>query len=194
MSRSPEDRAILTIPLLLALALAPAAAPPAPEVPFVWHDSEKPLPPDPSRAAKGPFAAMMIVTPDADAFVAEWLKPENPTVATTGRIARDRPIHAMLVIAGCKAGPDGNCRVGVEFRMMRPDGAPYGEVRRAPALTGPPAPERNLQLSQASLGFILDPPDPLGRYTIVATLTDEVAGRSLTVRQVVEAVEAAAKR
>jgi hypothetical protein len=182
------------IPLFLALALTPAAAQPAPKAPFVWHDSDKPLPPDPSRAAKGSFAAMMIVTPDADAFVAEWLKPDPPHVATTGRIARDRPIHAMLILAGCRAGADGNCRVAVEFSMKRPDGGPYGEAHRTVAFSGPPAPEGNLQLSEASLGFILDPPDPLGRYTILATVTDEIAGVAIKVEQVVEAVPAKKKR
>lgn len=182
---------MLTLPLLLALALTPAAAQPAPRAPFVWQDADRrPLPPDPSRAAKGSFAAMMLVTPDAEAFVAEWLKPESPTVDTTRQIARDRPIHAMLIVAGCSAGPDGKCRVGAEFSMKRPDGKPYGPVHRAVALSAPPAPEGNLQLAQASLGFILDPPDPLGRYTIAATVTDEIAGVALKVEQVVEAVAA----
>jgi hypothetical protein len=189
MRERNQDSRILIIPILLALALIPAAPQPAPKAPFVWQDADKPLPPSPSRSAKGSFAAMMLVTPDADAFIAEWLKPENPSVSTTERIARDRPVFAMLIVAGCRAGTDGNCRVGAEFRMKRPDGAPYGPVHRAVALNGPPAPEGNLQLSQASLGFKLDPPDPLGRYTITATVTDEIAGEALIVEQIVEAVQ-----
>jgi hypothetical protein len=185
---------MLNFPILLALALTPTVAQPAPEAPFVWWGADRALPPDPSRAAKGGFAAMMLVTPDAEAFFAEWQKPEPPSIATTERITRDRPIFAILLVAGCRAGPDGNCRVSAEFRMKRPDGAPYGEVHRGIALDGPPAPGRNLQLARGTLGFKLDPPDPLGRYTITATVTDEIAGKSLTVEEQVQAVEASKKR
>ncbi|MET1111940.1 MAG: hypothetical protein ABWX67_10490 [Allosphingosinicella sp.] len=185
---------MLNFPILLALALTPTAAQPAPKAPFVWQDGDRPLPPHPSRAARDGFAAMMLVTPDADAFIAEWQKPETPNVATTERIARDKPVFAMLLVAGCRPAADGNCRVAAEFRMKRPDGAPYGEARRGLALDGPPAPGGNLQLAMATLGFSLDPPDPPGRYTIVATLTDEIAGVTLTVEQSVEADKAPRKR
>ena len=183
---------MLTLAILLLLALPPAASPaPAPEAPFAWESNGRPLPPHPSRAAKGRFAVMMIVTPDIEAFWAEWQKPEDPHLTSTERIARDSPVFAMLVFSGCRAGADGNCRVSAEFRMTGPDGAPYGEPHRGLAWSGPPAPGRNLQLSEASLGFRLDPPDPLGRYTISATLTDEIAGETLQVEQGVEAQAAA---
>ena len=185
---------MLHLPLFLALALTPAAAPPAPEAPFAWYDKDSPAPPDTSRAARGPFAAMMLVTPDAEAVIAEWQKPEPPHVESTKRITRDDPIFAMLIIAGCRAGADGDCRVSAEFRIRRPDGAPYGEVHRGLALDGPPAPGRNLQLAIGSLGFRLDPPDPLGRYTIAATITDEIAGETLIVEQAVDAEEAPNRR
>lgn len=184
---------MLNLPALLCFALTPSTpADIAPRPPFVWESDGRPLPPDPSRAARGDFAVMMLVTPDAEAFFAEWQKPGPPNVATTGRIVRDRPVFAMLVFSGCRAGADGNCRVSAEFRMKRPDGTPYGQVHRGVAWNGPPPPGRNLQLSMSSLGFKLDPPDPLGRYTITATLTDEIAGEALTVEQQIEAQAASA--
>jgi hypothetical protein len=181
---------MLNLPVLFAMLLAPTApADPPLRPPFVWESDGGPLPPDPSRAAKGDLGVMMLVTPDAAAFFAEWQKPEPPHVMTTERIARDRPVFAMLLFSGCRAGADGNCRLSVEFRMKRPDGAPYGQVHRSIAWRGPPAPGRNLQLAEASLGFKLDPPDPLGRYTIAATVTDEIAGQTLQVEQQVEALD-----
>jgi hypothetical protein len=185
---------MMNLPVLLALALTPTApAEPPPKAPFVWESDDGPLPPDPSRAAKGDLGVMMMVTPDADAFFAEWQKPQAPHLATTARIARDRPVFAMVIFSGCRAGGDGNCRLSVEFRMKRPDGAPYGQVHRSIAWRGPPPPGRNLQLAEASLGFKLDPPDPLGRYAIAAIVTDEIAGETLTVEQEVEALDALPK-
>ena len=43
--------------------------------------------------------------------------------------------------------------------------------------------------SEAALGFKLDPLDKLGRYQIVATLTDQVAGKKLILRETLTAVE-----
>lgn len=148
----------------------------------------------PGRAARsvagneGHLRRAMFVTPDAEAFWKEWEKPETPHVVTTGRIARDKPVFAMLLFTGCRAGPDGNCRLTAKFRMKDPQGADYGEPSGGLAYSGPPAPGSNLKLSDATLGFRLDPPDPLGTYTIIATLTDEIAGIPLTVEQKVEAV------
>jgi hypothetical protein len=158
---------------------------------LVWQNEGRNAAPDPSRAARGPFAVMMLVTPDAKAFWAEWEKPETPHLVSTGRIARDKPIFAMLLFTGCRAGADGKCRVKAEFRMKGPDGAPYGQPQAGSAWTGPPAPGHNLLLSEASLGFKLDPPDPLGPYTLIGALTDEIAGETLVVEQKVEAVETA---
>jgi hypothetical protein len=56
--------------------------------------------------------------------------------------------------------------------------------------SGPPAPAYNLQLAESSLGFILEPHDPLGTYTLKATVTDNVAGTTLSVQQAVTAVAA----
>ena len=57
-----------------------------------------------------------------------------------------------------------------------------------PAWTGLPPPGYNLQASLASFGFELEPTDKLGAYRMIARLTDEVAGKTLTVSETVTAV------
>jgi len=142
---------------------------------------------DPSEASNGDFGAKLLTTDDPDGFWREWNQPENPTVSTTSRVTQARPVYAIIVFHDCRAGADGKCKVTAHFDITDPDGKPYDEPRSATAWSEAPAPNHNLQASLASIGFRLEPQDKLGRYEIKATLTDEVAGRRLTLRQSVSA-------
>ena len=144
-------------------------------------------PADPSEAQNGDFGGKLLLTNDPEGFWREWEKPEPPTVTTTLRVTQARPVHAMVVFHDCKAGSNGKCDVVVRFEIRRPDGALYDESKTAPAWNSAPAPGHNLLASMGSLGFRLEPEDPLGRYQIFATVTDQVANRSITLIQNVTA-------
>ena len=144
-------------------------------------------PADPSETHNGEFGGKLLLTDDPEGFWREWEQPDPPTVTTTSRITQARPVHAMVVFHDCVAGSTGKCDVVVHFEIRRPDGALYDESKTAPAWSEAPAPGHNLLASLGSLGFRLEPQDPLGRYKIIATLTDQVAKRSITLIQDVTA-------
>jgi hypothetical protein len=158
--------------------------------PFGIHDQNGRPIADSTHQAKNGFAAILFVTRDMDKLVAEWAKPATPHIDMTSEIVRGEVVYGALVLAGCRAAADGNCNVSVTFSMAAPNGAPYGKVHTAEAWRRPPAAGSNFLLSVASLGFSLDPPDPLGRYLLRATVKDEVAGTELHLEQAVEAVAA----
>ena len=140
----------------------------------------------PSQAVE--FGGKMLVVDNPEAFWKAWEGPTPPHINTVSTIALSRPVQAMLVFHGCRAGPDGNCRVKVTFSMTGPTGKPYGETLTGYAWRGPPAPGFNLQASEASMGFELEPEDPLGQYLMQATLTDEIGGKTINLSEKVDAV------
>jgi hypothetical protein len=172
--------------LLAAASLPPAPAPAAPGDGF-FDETGRPLPDDPGHRTKNGFAAMLLVVPSLDRLIAEWAKPETPHIETTSEIVRGEMVFGALFFAGCRAGADGNCKVSVTYTMTGPAGAPYGAPHHGLAWDHPPAPGKNFLMAQGSLGFGLDPPDPLGRYVLHARITDEVAGTELELEQPVDA-------
>jgi len=142
---------------------------------------------DPSEGRNGDFGGKLLVTTDLNRFWTEWNKPDNPTIETTSRVTQSQPVYSIVLFHDCKAGPDGNCKVLVRFTMTAPDGKPYDEPHENVAWTAAPPPNHNIQASRASMGFILEAQDKLGRYEIEAKVTDEISGRSITLRQYVTA-------
>jgi hypothetical protein len=178
--------------LILALLLCVPAAAQEPRT-FAWKVNDANAPPNPAQASKGGFGVMMLVTSDYVGFWEAWEGDTPPKVTATEEVARDRPVHGILLFSGCRPGQDGNCNVTAELSITGPDGSPYSETMSGKVWGGAPAPGYNLQASESSIGFTLDPEDPLGVYTLKAMVRDNVAGTKLAVQQSVTAVDAAAE-
>jgi hypothetical protein len=144
----------------------------------------------PSRALANGFGAMMLITPDAAQFRKAWFGPPPPKLNATTRAYRGKPVHAMIVFSGCRAGPDGNCRVTARFNVTAPNGRPYGKPIPAILWRKAPAPAQKMQLGEGNLAIRIEPGEPLGVYRLGAVVTDEIAGTSLTIEQSVTAFEA----
>jgi len=144
---------------------------------------------DQSEARDGDFGAKLLITNDPEDFWRQWMRPETPNLRTTDRITRGQVVETVIVFHDCVPAADGNCNVTVHFDMIRPDGKPYQKPLDGQAWVHPPAPNHNLMPSEGALGFKLDPPDLLGDYQIIATLTDRVSGKTLKLRETVRAVE-----
>ena len=174
--------------LFFALSLG---APPAAQQDrsFGWKMNDKEAPANPAQASKDGFGVLMLVTDDSEGFIKAWQGPTPPQVSTTEQVTRGKPVEAMLIFSGCQPAENGNCNVGVELSVTGPDGAPYGEALQGPIWQGPPPPQYNLQLGQSGLGFILEPEDNLGVYTLRANVTDHVAGTTVAVQQAITAAE-----
>jgi hypothetical protein len=176
--------------LLLALASLGFAAVCHAQEPrgFGWKLNDKSAPPNPAQASRNGFGVLMLVTPDYEGFWKAWEGSTPPQVTTTEEVTRDQPVHAVLLFSGCRAAASGNCNVTAELAVTGPKGKPYGETMKGRVWSGPPAPAYALQASEGSLGFILEPEDPLGTYILKAKVTDHVAGTTLPVQHAVTAV------
>jgi hypothetical protein len=156
--------------LLAALALVLTAA--SAEAQSTFYQDGRPAPDDGGSARRDGFGAVLLITPDREAFEQAWAGPTPPNLVTTDRAQRGQPVFAMLLFTGCLAGSDGNCDVTAEFAILKPDGSTYDSPVQAPVWGAQPAPGDNLQLSRASLGLRIEPGDPMGTYTIQVTVTD----------------------
>ena len=156
----------------LALALALAAAPAAAQAP-ASHDES--------------FGAIVLMTEDPASFRRAWAGPQPPRLNATTRAARGRPVFAMVIFSGCRAGSDGKCNVAGRFSVIRPDGSPYQAPAPARLWSGRPAGAGRMLLAEGSVGLKLEPGDPLGIYKVRALVTDHVAGTTVTVEQAVTA-------
>lgn len=176
--------------VLLVLALLIVGAPVAAQEhgSSGWKLNGKDATPDTSQAMQGGFGALMLVTPDYEAFLKAWAGSSPPSLPTTDQVTREKPVHVMLLFSGCRAGRDGNCNVTAQFGITAPNGSPYGEVMAGRVWNGPPAPAYNLQLAESGIGFALEREDPLGTYIFKAAVTDNVAGTTLTLEKTVSAL------
>jgi hypothetical protein len=155
---------------------------------FEWKLNDASAPPNSAQATRDGFGVLMLVTSDYEGFWKAWEGSTPPQITTTEEVTREQPVHAVLLFSGCRAAADGNCNVTMELAVTGPNGKPYGETFKGKVWSGPPAAQYNLQASESSLGFILEPKDQLGAYALKATVTDHVAGITLPVQHIVTAV------
>lgn len=168
-------RAVTAIFFLTALLGVPARA--------QWRSGDRQVPDEPWRRAKTDFGAMILLTNDVDAFYAEWLKPETPTIQVTDVAHREKAITAVVLFTGCRA-VDAKCDIRVDFTVLKPDGSEYGAQKDVPAWKAEPtAPRGVVQVSEASLGIRIKRNDPNGKYLVKATVRDIKAGKSIGVEQ-----------
>lgn len=148
-----------------------------------WRSDDRQVPDEPWRRSKADFGAMVLLTNDVDAFYAEWLKPETPTIRITDVAYREKPITAVVLFTGCRA-VDGRCDIRVDFTVLKPDGSEYGAQKDIPAWKDKPAAPRGVvQVSEASLGIRIERNDPAGKYLVKATVRDIKAGTNIDVEQ-----------
>ena len=151
----------------------PAPAKPKPKTPLIT------IPPL-SHDEKGGFSVLQVAVPDAAKFIAEWKLGGGGKSATTKTVA-NQPLFTFLIFRGCKANGDGKCDIVADFVITRPDGTINDEnkgvvVWNKAAPTDPKKP----YLGDGALGYGVDDEGPFGDYRVVATVTDRVAGVTLT--------------
>jgi hypothetical protein len=172
--------------LLAALALLSVA--PALAAQSAWLENGKSAPKDPSRASDGTFGAMLVLTDDWDDFTKHWDHPSAGfAVPEVSSIEKGHPLMSAIIFTGCRADQTGNCSVTGDFQVIDPNGKSYADQRGVSIWNLPPPPDRHLQLSAGALGLSLDPPDPLGTYTVVAHVTDRVSNKTLELRTTFQA-------
>ena len=153
----------------------PPAAKPKPKTPLI---AISPL----SHDEKDGFSVLQVAVPDSAKFIAGWKLGAGGGSATTRTVA-NQPLFTFLIFRGCKANAEGNCDVVADYVIHRPDGTTNEEnknfvVWNKAAPTDPKKP----YLSDGALGYGVDEEGPFGDYRVIATVTDRVAGITLSRR------------
>src|SRR2546423_6946144 len=148
-----------------------------------WWSGDRQVPDEPWRRGKGDFGAILLLTNDAEAFYAEWRKPETPTIKITDVARRGKPITAVILFTGCRA-VENKCDIRVDFTVLKPDGSEYGSQKDVPAWKDKPAARKGIvQVSEGSLGIRIEPNDPNGTYLVRAKVRDVYGGTDIELGQ-----------
>jgi hypothetical protein len=79
----------------------------------------------------------------------------------------------LLVFYGCKANEKGNYVAEVDYRIVKPDGSVYTEIKDTELWKNKPAmPEGQLGLAVDRVGLIAELGDPVGVYTVELVISD----------------------
>jgi hypothetical protein len=140
-------------------------------------------PPALNIAEKDGFGVMQVAASDAAAFIAAWKIGDGAKNETTRTVA-DKPLFTLLIFRGCKADADGKCDIVADFAINRPDGT-VNEDNKGVVVWNKAAPTdpKKPMIGDGALGYGVDSEGPFGDYRVVATVTDKVAGTSVTTEQ-----------
>ncbi|MBD7921814.1 hypothetical protein [Xanthomonas bonasiae] len=162
-----------------------------------WHDRQgKPVADSAERAHDKDFAASVHVADEAAfaRFGKEWTETDSrhgPQLRTATRVRRGEPLRVVVLYSGCAPSPnnDGACDARMRLRMLGPDGQVALQEPPRPLTTGgKPAAPGMLELAPLSLQLRFEPEDPLGTYTLHATLNDPSQDAWVRVQTQVELV------
>jgi hypothetical protein len=140
-------------------------------------------PPALNIAEKDGFGVMQVAASDAAVFIAAW-KIGNGAKNETTRTVADKPLFTLLIFRGCKADADGKCDIVADFAINRPDGT-VNEDNKGVVVWNKAAPTdpKKPMIGDGALGYGVDSEGPFGDYRVVATVTDKVAGTTVTTEQ-----------
>lgn len=131
--------------------------------------------------SKDDFKASLILTNDPETFFESWGSGKGAVqLSSTDRTRKGRSVEMIVIFAGCSADADGLCRVTSDFVILKPDGSIYAEVENREVWLGKlPPPAGAIQFGIDTLGLVVEPQDPLGKYELQVTVRDKVAGEAL---------------
>ena len=150
----------------------------------IAQNSTSSSPEKPNIKSSGGFGAQLWLTDDPD-FYKNWNKPTpGYKLRTVNNALRGKPIFPVVIFAGPGTNEKNLCDVIVSIVVKTPDGKIYGELPNGNCWQNlPPPPEGNLQISNASMGIVIEEKDPSGRYTVEATVKDKVKNVELYLKQ-----------
>jgi len=181
---------IVATPVFAQKTAKPAATKPVPAKPKPPAAKAKPKPKTPliaisplSHDEKDGFSVLQVAVPDSAKFIAGWKLGAGGDSATTKTVA-NQPLFTFLIFRGCKADAKGNCDVVADYVIHRPDGTTNEENKNFVVWnkTAPTDPKKPY-LGDGALGYGVDDEGPFGDYRVIATITDRVAGITLTTEQ-----------
>ncbi|MGK0381978.1 MAG: hypothetical protein ACI8QG_001741 [Flavobacteriales bacterium] len=142
-----------------------------------WYENGKIAPERSFQGGVGDFGAMVFMTTDSQKMLDNWEAPtEGYYVLSDEEVEKGKPIEALVVFYGCKDNENGNCVTEVDYRIVKPDGSVYTEIKNTELWKNKPAkPEGQLGLAVDRVGMIAEAEDPVGVYTVELVIRDLVS-------------------
>ncbi|HET9394759.1 MAG TPA: hypothetical protein VFO36_01785 [Nitrospiraceae bacterium] len=155
--------------LVLALVAGPLSA----EV--GWKDKDgKTVPQTESLKSVAGFGGLLIVTPDKD-WEEKWNSPAPPDFSATSTVKKGGELFILTIYTNPELDASGEANVTLDIDVRRPDGSSSTDAKGAVCfqgkLRGPP---HNVYLCGPVVGFIGEPSDPVGEWSVRIKLIDNV--------------------
>lgn len=153
-----------------------------------WMDPQtsKPLPDLEWRKTVEGLGGMLVLTKDYENFMKQWTaggESKVPEFHPAAGAGHGDSVTAMVFFSGC-ADAGQACELVVDFKVLKPDGSTYGSIPRVAAYNGK-IPKRNVvMLSRATMRLKIEPKDPVGAYTVIATMRQPDGKRSMELKQI----------
>ncbi|WP_026286592.1 hypothetical protein [Pseudomonas umsongensis] len=164
------NRRLLTAFIAMSLSWASAQA-------GYWKDSNgNPIPDTESRRTIGEFGGSLLITSDPD-WEKKWNTPAETTPVFTEAqiVSRGERIFALTFFANPKLNANHEANITCDLKATRPNGTESINQRDAVCfqgrLKGDP---NNMYLAAPVIGFIGEPDDPVGVWTLEITLKDNL--------------------
>lgn len=153
-----------------------------------WMDPQtsKPLPDLDWRKTVEGLGGMLVLTKDYEGFMKQWTQggeSKVPEFHPAAGATKGDSVTAMVFFSGC-ADTGQTCELVVDFKVLKPDGSPYGAIPKVAAFNGKITKRNVVMLSRATMRLKIEPKDPVGAYTLIATLRQPNAKRSMELKQV----------
>ena len=159
---------------IACLAAAPAAAQPGGVLDF----------PVGAHADRDGFSVAIVTTANIEAFTSAFVEGGERLRSTiTQRAVRGEELRTLILFDGCRPAADGKCNVTGHFTYLAPDGSTYGTIDSDIWDEAPNPPGVLVGLGPI---LVVDPPDPMGRWTLRAEIRDNVRGVTVTVQTPIE--------
>ena len=169
-------------------AASPAATPPPPAIPAAVLPNLHRIVRDATAntdnvKSQGHFGAQLWLIAD-ERFFQDWRKPESPSLDPVESAVRGQPIFTVLIFHGLARDAKGQANATYDLTVRRPDGSVYSERKELSGYqAAAPADERMLSLGRNYLNINVAPDDPAGKYTVEATVRDEVSKATVALKK-----------
>ncbi|MDO6680581.1 MULTISPECIES: hypothetical protein [unclassified Shewanella] len=157
-----------------------------------WYENGEIAPERSFQGGIGDFGAMVFMTTNSQKMLDNWEVPTDGYYVTNDEeVEKGQPIEALVVFYGCKANEKGNCVAEVDYRIVKPDGSVYTEIKDTELWKNKPAmPEGQLGLAVDRVGLIAELGDPVGVYTVELVIRDLVSNNEFPLYSSFKVIEA----
>lgn len=142
---------------------------------FGWRKADgTPAADTESRKSVHGFAGWLLTTSDAD-WKAKWDTPEHvtPSFNEADKVRKGEKVSTLIFVVNPKVGDDGKVNVRCDLKVTRPNGTISIDHKDVECLAGElQGSPHNMRLSAPVLGFVGEPADPVGTWTVDVTLRD----------------------